>query len=241
MAQTASHVMIHTLDAAKVTATAERLHARIADRFPARGLTKVAAELVEASRESAAVADALGRPMVQYRLAASLGILALFGLIVWGVTAVGMEALRQQEEFGLIDVIQAAESGVNDVIFLAIAIFFLVRLEQRFKRDRALNMLHKIRSLAHIIDMHQLTKDPDTLGADAVPTPNSPVRDLDGYELKRYFDYCSEMLSVLSKMAAILVENFDDPVTLAAVNEVENLTSGLARKIWQKIMVASRI
>jgi hypothetical protein len=233
--------MIHTLDAAKVTATAERLHARIADRFPARGLTKVAAELVEASRESAAVADALGRPMVQYRLAASLGILALFGLIVWGVTAVGMEALRQQEEFGLIDVIQAAESGVNDVIFLAIAIFFLVRLEQRFKRDRALNMLHKIRSLAHIIDMHQLTKDPDTLGADAVPTPNSPVRDLDGYELKRYFDYCSEMLSVLSKMAAILVENFDDPVTLAAVNEVENLTSGLARKIWQKIMVASRI
>ena len=77
------------------------------------------------------------------------------------------------------------------------------------------------------------------MGADARPTPSSPVRDLGGYELKRYFDYCSEMLSVLSKLAALLVEDFDDPVTLSAVNEVENLTSGLARKIWQKIMVAS--
>jgi len=37
------------------------------------------------------------------------------------------------------------------------------------------------------------------------------------------------------------VQNFDDPVTLAAVNEVENLTNGLARKIWQKIMIFDRI
>jgi hypothetical protein len=231
--------MIRTLEAEMITATAERLHARVADRFPERGLTRVAADLVEASRESAVVADGLGRPMVQFRLVAGLGILCIFGLIVWGATAVGLQTWRQAGEFSLVDALQTAESAVNDLIFLAIAIFFLVRLEQRFKRARALNMLHKLRSLAHIIDMHQLTKDPDAMGGDARPTAHSPVRDLDGYELKRYFDYCSEMLSVLSKMAALLVEHFDDPVTLAAVNEVENLTSGLARKIWQKIMVAS--
>jgi hypothetical protein len=151
---------------------------------------------------------------------------------------VGIQAFREAGQFSVVDLIQALESGVNDLIFLSIAIFFLVRLEQRFKRDRALNMLHTIRSLAHIIDMHQLTKDPGIVAA-GPKTASSPVRDLDGYELKRYFDYCSEMLSVLSKMAALLVEHFDDPVTLSAVNEVENLTSGLARKIWQKIMVAS--
>lgn len=232
--------MIHTLDPAKVTATAERLQARVSDRFPKSGLARVAAEVVEASRESAAVAEALGRPMLRYRVVASLGILSLLGLIFWGAAAVGIQASRQQDAFGLIDVLQAADSGVNDLIFLSIAVFFLIRLEQRFKRDRALNMLHKIRSLAHIIDMHQLTKDPDTIGPEAMPTPNSPVRQMTAFELRRYFDYCSEMLSILSKMAAILVEDFDDPVTLSAVNEVENLTSGLARKIWQKIMVASQ-
>ena len=54
-------------------------------------------------------------------------------------------------------------------------------------------------------------------------------------ELGRYLDYCSEMLSVTSKIAALFVERFDDPVTLAAVNEIESLTAGLSRKIWQKI------
>jgi hypothetical protein len=230
--------MIHTLDAGMVTATAERLYARVRERFPERGLTRVAAELVEASRETAEVAERLRRPMVQYRLIAGLGILAILGLIVWGLTTVGLQTFREAGQFSIADAIQTAESGVNDLIFLSIAIFFLVRLEQRFKRSRALNMLHTIRSLAHIIDMHQLTKDPGSM-IEARPTAHSPVRDLDGYELKRYFDYCSEMLSVLSKLAALLVEHFDDPVTLAAVNEVENLTSGLARKIWQKIMVAS--
>jgi hypothetical protein len=37
------------------------------------------------------------------------------------------------------------------------------------------------------------------------------------------------------------VQNFDDPVTLGAVNEVETLTNGLSRKIWQKIMIFDRI
>ena len=54
-------------------------------------------------------------------------------------------------------------------------------------------------------------------------------------QLGRYLDYCSEMLSVTSKIAALFVERFDDPVTLAAVNEIESLTAGLSRKIWQKI------
>ncbi len=60
--------MIHTLDAAKVIGTAEKLQARIESRFPGRGLTAVAGEVVEASRESARVAADLGRPMILYRL-----------------------------------------------------------------------------------------------------------------------------------------------------------------------------
>lgn len=40
---------------------------------------------------------------------------------------------------------------------------------------------------------------------------------------------------MISKLAALHVQHFDDPVTLAAVNDVESLTSGLSGKIWQKI------
>ena len=45
------------------------------------------------------------------------------------------------------------------------------------------------------------------------------------------------MLSLIGKLAALYVQKFDDPVALAAVNEVEDLTTSLSRKIWQKIMI----
>jgi hypothetical protein len=57
------------------------------------------------------------------------------------------------------------------------------------------------------------------------------------FEVSRYLDYCSEMLSLTGKIAALYIQEFDDDVALAAVNEVENLTTGLSRKIWQKLMI----
>lgn len=55
--------------------------------------------------------------------------------------------------------------------------------------------------------------------------------------MTRYLDYSSEMLSLAGKVAALYAQGFSDPVALSAVNEVENLTTGLSRKIWQKIMI----
>jgi hypothetical protein len=57
------------------------------------------------------------------------------------------------------------------------------------------------------------------------------------FELSRYLDYCSEMLSITGKIAALYIQDFDDDGALAAVNEVESLTTGLSRKIWQKLMI----
>ena len=39
------------------------------------------------------------------------------------------------------------------------------------------------------------------------------------------------------KVAALYVQRFDDAVALQAVNEIEELTTGLSRKIWQKLSV----
>ena len=85
--------------------------------------------------------------------------------------------------------------------------------------------------------MHQLTKDPEHIAVKGPDTKSSPKRVMSNFELARYLDYCSEMLSMIGKIAALYGERFDDPVALGAVDEIESLTTGLSRKIWQKIMI----
>jgi hypothetical protein len=46
------------------------------------------------------------------------------------------------------------------LFFLSALTAFLFTLEERYKRRRVLTGLHKLRLLAQIVDMHQLTKDP---------------------------------------------------------------------------------
>lgn len=133
--------------------------------------------------------------------------------------------------------IQVLEAGINDVVLIGAGIFLLFTLETRIKRRRALKAIHELRVISHIIDMHQLTKDPERLFSTGIETLASlPVR-MTAFELGRYLDYCSEMLSLTGKIAALYIQTFDDPVAIASVNEIEDLTSGLSRKIWQKLMV----
>jgi hypothetical protein len=134
--------------------------------------------------------------------------------------------------------LQGLDAAINEVVFIGVAVYFFFTLETRLKRHRAMKAIHELRSIAHIIDMHQLTKDPERI-ADT-PTAGAK-RPQNPAELIRYLDNCSDLLALISKIAALYVQNFDDPVTLSAVNEVENLTNGLSRKIWQKIMIFDRI
>jgi len=120
---------------------------------------------------------------------------------------------------------------------LGAAIYFLFSLEKRIKRQRALAAIHELRSIAHIIDMHQLTKDPERMFRKWENTPTSPQIQMSPLQLNRYLDYCTEMLSLTGKIAALYVQRFDDATSLAAVSEIEELTTSLSRKIWQKIMI----
>jgi len=49
------------------------------------------------------------------------------------------------------------------------------------------------------------------------------------------------MLSIVSKIAALYVQDLRDPLTLGAVDEVESRTAGLSRKVWQKIAILDRV
>ncbi|MFN7966360.1 MAG: hypothetical protein U0V87_11800 [Acidobacteriota bacterium] len=225
------------LDPAKITATAEALRLRVNERFDGSGLSRVAGELVAETHRAADLSRWLAAPMVWLRVLVGLVIVAMLAALIGAATVVG-PAL--QGTTSLFELLQGLESGINDLVFMGIGVYFLVGIEERLKRKRALQALHVLRSMAHIIDMHQLTKDPDRALAGGPSTDSSPPRTLSPFELGRYLDYCSEMLAIISKSAALHVQDFRDPVTLAAVDEVEGLTTGLSRKIWQKIMILDR-
>ncbi len=224
--------VFRALDAGLIVDTASRLSRRISERFPGSGLSRVAAELLLVSRETSARIEVLRRPRWGLRAGIALLILAMCAVALVTVSRLSMPGSFT----ALTDFVQVLESAINDVVFMGIAIAFLVTIEARIRRRQTLKALHELRSLVHIVDMHQLTKDPDTIGGGS-QTTSSPERPLTPFELGRYLDYCSELLSVTSKVAALYAQRLEDPVVLDAVNEVEALTTGLSAKIWQKLVI----
>jgi len=230
--------MYRSLDPARIVETSEVLRRRITERFPASGLGRVAGELGRVSAEAASLSGWLARPFLPLRLLAWAGVAGIAAVVAVALARLGAGTVAYTS---LAELAQGLEAVINEIVFIALAIFFLLTLENRFKRRRALGALHVLRALAHIVDMHQLTKDPERTVVAGPDTPSSPGRSLSPFELTRYLDYCSELLALVSKIAALYVQRFPDPVTLSAVNDVEDLASGLSRKIWQKLMILDRI
>jgi hypothetical protein len=221
------------LNPERIERTVERLVQRVEQRFPGSGLAGVVRELLGIAHHTAETAIWISRPLIPLRVAIGfLGLLMLVGLLV---------SLRSlQVQMGpptLPELAQGIESAIGDVVYVAVAVFFLMTIETRIKRRRALRAIHELRSIAHVIDMHQLTKDPEWVLARGQETGLVPPRAMSLFELSRYLDYCSEALSLTGKVAALYVQRFEDSVALDAVNEVEQLTTGLSRKIWQKLTV----
>ncbi|HMI92620.1 MAG TPA: hypothetical protein VK509_14695 [Polyangiales bacterium] len=229
-----------SIDPDELVRTVERLRQRVYERFPGSGLFKVAEELEAVTRSSAERAVWTGKPL----LAARIAMVVLILLLVGAVAATAILALQtsgQGQPVGLSELVQGIEAGSNQVIFVGAAIFFLASLETRVKRARVLAALHELRSMAHIVDMHQLTKDPERLLVPGPDTPSSPHYAITSFELGRYLDYCTEMLSLIGKMGALYARYTNDAPALAAVDQLEDLTSGLSHKIWQKIMILHQL
>lgn len=223
------------LRADRILATLDKLHTRILERFPDAGLGRVCEDLVKTARFTVRDAASVARPAWVWRFAA-------IGLIALGVAAqlAAFKFLRVDEGAGTAELVQGLEAAVNLLILFGGAVWFVLSLEERIKRRRVLDALHRLRSLAHVIDMHQLTKDP-TVVLDQHKTAASPERTMSQFELTRYLDYCSEMLALIGKLAALYGERMRDGVVIDAVNDIETLTTGLGRKIWQKITIISAL
>jgi len=235
--ETAEEGRFTILRAGAILKTTEKLKQRISERFPESGLFGVCKEFHQLAIRSEDLAQRLQGPIWPVRLAAMAAAILLVGIVIWALSH-----LIQHFKFdasGIFSLLQTTESAINELIFLGLALFSLLSLEMRIKRHSALKALHRLRSIAHVVDMHQLTKDPAYLLSKAKisDTESSPKRTLTRHQLMRYLDYCSELLALNAKVAALFAQNTDDSVVLSAVNDLELLVQGLSVKIWQKIMI----
>lgn len=223
------------LDPTRIIATIATLQNRISERFPDSGLSRIAGSLKSIAAAAHQRARAMRGPNVLLRLAVGVvlaGVAALLAFIIGKLRFTDAAAW---------EMLEGIDAAIGSIIFLGAAALFLITLESRLKRKKVLAAVEELRELAHIIDMHQLTKDPERISGHHQPTASSPKMQLTPFLLGRYLDYCSEMLSLIGKVAVIYTQGASDAVVLEAIDNIETLTTGLSRKIWQKLMILDRV
>jgi hypothetical protein len=216
-----------------VVDTIERLVARIFERFGDCGLYKLCTQLLVIAKLDTRRAVNIGRSYIWLRVLVFATIAAGFAVLARMLSLIDFTNAAADS---VSSAAQGIEAAANLTILGGAAILSLLKLEERLKRRRALAALHELRSIVHVIDMHQLTKDPSKFVVRA-NTPSSPPLLLNEFQMTRYLDYCSEMLSLTSKVAVLFGQSLDDRAVAEVVSDIERVSAGLSQKIWQKIML----
>ena len=222
----------NTLQFEKIEKTIKLLSVRIEERFPGSSLGKTCKDFhsfTEKSKETIAWID---KPNYLLRSITYCFIFVMLALVVYSFTLI---ELHLDNKFS--EITTVLEASLNNFALIGAAMFFLVTLEDRIKRTRAIKFLNEIRGFAHVVDMHQLTKDPQLTMETNLRTEHSPNRNFTNFQLQRYLDYCAEFLSLIGKVAALYSQSLPDEVVIQSSSEIETLCSNMAGKIWQKLIV----
>lgn len=225
--------MFRELKSDKIVATISELDGRIKRRFPGAGLARICGELLAVAKEAEGHIDVLARPNYWLR-----GLLAL--TLLGGIYLLTHVRSFVEIKFGaenLSGILQFLDAGFNVLVVMGAGALFLTSLEARWKRQLAMEYLHDLRSIVHVIDMAQLSKDPSADRKSLVTTADGGEREMSDFELKRYLDYCSEMLSLAGKVAALYAQSTRDDIVIDAVSDIGQLTTNMSGKLWQKISI----
>src|SRR5262249_52667444 len=170
-----------TLNASEIIKTIAALEHRINERFPGSGLTKVCPQLrdvvqaTQRDKQAIAVPNLWLRGLIYLAIAAGVG-----GLVVIALTIT--QSIQMQVGTEVFGFFQGIDALMHITVVVGAALFFAVSLDDRIKRRRALTDLHAFRSIAHVIDMHQLTKDPSVVLGHYHATATSPKRIMTRFE-----------------------------------------------------------
>jgi hypothetical protein len=229
------------LDPDKIISTIDNLEQRIITNLGERGLTRICRELGKVARDAKRRVIRLQQPNWFLRVV-PIAMTALLTYLTWLMThnidelLTNIDKEAAKEFTNLIEALKQFKTRIAVPIALTVPLplvigmfVFIWTLETRWKRHRALRYLHELRSIIHVIDMHQLTKDPHHVGDGSDPDHVS------GDKLLRYLDYCAELLSMSGKVAALYAESSHDRLVIETVNDLGQITSNLGNKIWQKL------
>jgi hypothetical protein len=221
----------------RVIETLETLQSRILERFGICGLANVCAQLCKIAREDTQRAASIGRSYIWLRILVFVLLASGIAALVWVLSQIDF---TKAESDSVYSILQGLDAAANLTVLTGAVMIFLLKVEERLKRHRALAALHELRSIVHVVDMHQLTKDPSKfiVGGN---TPSSPPLLLNEFQMTRYLDYCSEMLSLTSKVAVLFAQSLDDQAVAEVVSDIERVAAGLSQKIWQKIIILQEL
>jgi hypothetical protein len=224
-----ARMQYHEIRSKEIIATVDYIAHTIKERFPDSALAKIAREIYESSKKMDSNVDRILKPRPWLRV---LSIVLTLLLVLFGMALIflsfRMVIYNLKEVASTADFLQGIDSVMSALVLLGGALFFLITGEQKIRRRQTLHHLNELRAVAHVIDLHQLKKDPAIVNKE---------QKLSQQRTAEYLDYCSDLLSIIGKMAAYYEKNIEDNEVREAAEGVENLTTGLSRKIWQKIMI----
>lgn len=213
------------LSAGQVRATVIALRERIAARFPDHHLIRVADQL-------AAMVEQVGQHTQDKHLRVARATLAARTvaaaalLLAVCVLVLALSEVLTQRPGDVATWIPLVESVINTMVFIAIAFLFLWAFPERRERKGLLALLHQLRSVAHVLDLHHLELEQDR----AMPPA----------QLYAYLGFCTELFSLIATCGALCAERSSDSTVLQTVSDVETLTTQLSGTVFAKMELLAR-
>ena len=234
----------HSLQAEKIEKAISELEQGIHEILPGRKIGDVCHELREVAREAHTKSlrnkssSFTRNKLLKLFLIAAL-ILIVTSLITFGLSYFLREILTSLgRNIGIEEGLQMTDTAITLLLPSIAYIFYRLKDNIKTYRTEVLNDLHKLRMLSHIIDVKQLNKTPDWI--DWKEEKNKHDRKLNARQIAFYLEFCSQMQSLIGKIAVLYIRDVNDPALITAVNEIETLTTGLSRKTWQKLMLMQK-
>lgn len=217
-----------------VRETATRLVDRVQSRFGDDDLTQIARQV---SKVAVASEKRIGRALRVGFIIRLLTWPLVVGVsvgIAWWIRS--MNLTIKVDDAG--DLAQSLDSAFQLMLVLGAGAWFLLSIGTKVQRRSLLKALQELNALAQVIDLVQLDKDPDRLHFSTEQrTAKSPTlgKANTAFLLSRYLDYCSELLSVLGKVACLYRDRISDEVVLSRLGDFDRLSNQLRANIGSKM------
>ena len=109
-------------------------------------------------------------PNIYFRISFILLVIVSVAAIIYTLSLVSVN----KQDLNLQNIISTSEPFLNEAVMIGAAFNLISKLENILKQKKILAALHQLSTIIHVIDMHQLTKDPTSI---LEKTPNIHLKE----------------------------------------------------------------